>query len=87
MIILLYGIVMLILRSSEGDAMAACCTGKKSGSRQHRSEFITILERANLISACNIRPARSRRATQRYTFGHEVGNNSATVGALGNFAV
>jgi hypothetical protein len=66
--------------------MAAYCAGKIFGSRQYRSGLITILERANLILTCNMRPARSRRATQRCTLGNKVGNNSATVGALGNFA-
>ena len=52
--------------------MAACCTEKISGSRQHRSGLITTLERANLLPACNIRPGRSRRTTQRCTFGNKI---------------
>ena len=66
--------------------MAACYTGKISGSRQHRRRLITILERVNLILTCNIRPPEGRHATQRCTSGHKVGNNSATAGALSNFA-
>ena len=53
--------------------MAACYTGKISGSRQHRSRLITILERVNLILTCNIRPPEGRHATQRCTSGHKVG--------------
>ena len=70
--------------------MAACYTGKISGSRQHRSRLITILERVNLIltAISGHRKVDMQRNVVRPVTrsGHKVGNNSATVGAPSNFA-